>query len=95
MGKDDKQTQNNTPENSRNDGTDKEKAELLRVIKEKDEKIKNLEAIKSKNTDDIAPGILKQNTFGGSYKNGYEDGTVEAAIIKAKQNNSLVAHIEH
>lgn len=50
--------------------------------------LKNKELSKQKNSDDIAPGIRKTNTFGVSYRNGYEDGTVKKAIQAIKEERT-------
>ena len=46
----------------------------------------------SKIVTNLPARIIKQNTFGGSYKNGYEDGTVEKAAkeIRSKQRKARV-----
>lgn len=38
-----------------------------------------------KNSDDLFPGVRKTNTFEGAYRNGYENGEVEAFIKKQKE----------
>ena len=40
--------------------------------------------IKSKNSDDIAPGIRKTYEFTAAFRNGYSDGTVKQARQKLK-----------
>lgn len=73
----------------------KNTAAEINEIKEKTseaikEIIKKTSKQPGKNTDDIAPGIRKQNTFGASFKNGYADGTVkkekDKIKVKAKQS---------
>jgi len=55
------------------------KQQAIKKIKEKDDEIKNLkekESLSNIKTDLVA-GIVKQDTFGGGFKNGYTDGSVK------------------
>lgn len=54
------------------------------IIAKQQAEIKQLKELKPKNSDDIAPGIRRTDTFHGAYRNGYENGEV-AKFIKADQ----------
>ncbi|MEE8383906.1 MAG: hypothetical protein V3R39_03070 [Nitrosopumilus sp.] len=60
--------------------------DLQNQLAQKSEQIKNL---KEKNSDDIAPGIRKQRTFEGNFRNGYSDGTVEKEREKIRAKERL------
>ena len=60
-------------------------------IQKQNEEIERLNKLKM--TDDIAPGIRKQRTFEGAYKNGYENGEV-AAFAKKQKEKELLATVE-
>lgn len=71
--------------------TNPEKSTLERqgeIIEEQKKEIEELKKLKPKNSDDIAPGIRKTDTFKGGYRNGYEDGTVAKAIKADKEKQS-------
>jgi len=60
----------------------KEKTEALEATKKQAEKtIKDLKE-KSEIKTNLEAGVIKQDTFGASYKNGYADGTVREAKKK-------------
>jgi len=64
------------------------------IIEKQKAEIEELKALKPKNSDDIAPGIRKQGTFEGSYRNGYEDGTVDRAVQAQKEKQSKEMQVE-
>jgi len=75
---DEKHTSKSNPETVTISTGDLKKIEELQ--KELQSKTKELEASRIKTN--LTANIIKQNTFGASYKNGYEDGTVKEAKKK-------------
>ena len=61
---------------------DSAKENYEKIIAAKNAQIAKLEERGTRNSDDIAPGIHKQYTFEGGYRNGYEDGSVKKANEK-------------
>ena len=83
---DSKNTSNSKQETVTSHTDTSQKVEQLeKQLAEKDNQIKNIKEeaikiikdIKSKNSDDIAPGIRKTSTFGGGYKNAYANGSFQ------------------
>ena len=97
--KDEKNSSNPKQESSGSFNDDSQKikdleAQIAAQNNELKETKEKLEQSKTRNSDDIAPGILNQGTFSGNYRNGYEDGTVKEFEKNYQAEQSRKMHVQ-